>query len=183
MTGMGTTTGLMSFAEFERLPDDEQGYTLELLDRELIRMPPPKLPHTKIERRLHNLLTVTLARLQDQGQASDLGVVYTEAGYHLRDSYLIPDVSVTHAAQTEGDYLEGAPAIAIEVISESNRVETMQRKIVRYFEHGAREVWVFHPTIRLVTVHYGERSIEVRDTLTTALFPGLAINLAEIFAA
>jgi Uma2 family endonuclease len=183
MTGMGTTTGLMSFAEFERLPDDEQGYKLELLDGELIRMPPPKLPHTEIERRLHNLLTATLARLHDQGQASDLGVVYTEAGYHLRDSYLIPDVSVTHAGRAKGDYLEGAPAIAIEVISASNRVETMQRKILRYFEHGAREVWVFHPTIQLVTVHYGDHSVEVRDTLTTALFPGLAINLAEIFAA
>lgn len=41
-------------------------------------------------------------------------------GYRLADSWVQPDVSVTNEGQTVGKYLEGAPAIAIEVVSPSN---------------------------------------------------------------
>jgi Uma2 family endonuclease len=182
MTGMGTTTGLMTFAEFERLPEHEEPYKLELLDGELIRMPPAKLRHMKVAIKLNRLLDRDLDRLHRLGQCSDLGAVYIETGFRLGGHFLIPDVSVTHAGQAQGDYLEGAPALAIEVISESNTVKAMHRKVLAYFEHGAREVWVFHPSTRSVTVHFGEKSIEVRGILTSALFPDLAIDLAEIFA-
>jgi len=37
MNAMGTTTNLMTFEQFERLPDEP--HKLELIDGELIRMP------------------------------------------------------------------------------------------------------------------------------------------------
>src|ERR1019366_2578743 len=50
---MGTTT-LLSFEEFERLPD-EPG-KLELLDGELIQLPPAKRKHVDIAHRIYDLL-------------------------------------------------------------------------------------------------------------------------------
>jgi Uma2 family endonuclease len=177
MRHMGATTGLMSFAEFERLPDHEQGWKLELLDGELIRRPPPFTPHMRIARRLFLLLTSAVG--------PNVGEVFFETGYRLGQNWVVPDVSVTHSGQVEveGKYLPGAPALAIEVVSESNSFQQMHLKVLRYFEYGAREVWVFDPGTRSVAVHYGDHSLEIRDTLTTALFPGLSIHLAEVFAA
>ena len=44
---------------------------------------------------------------------------------------------LTHAGQREDDYLEGAPAFAIEVISKANTAEMMQRKVKLYLENGS----------------------------------------------
>ena len=51
---MGTTT-ILSFEEFERLPD-EPG-KVELLDGELIQLPPAKRKHMELVRRIMILLT------------------------------------------------------------------------------------------------------------------------------
>ena len=58
----------------------------------------------------------------------------------------------------------------------------MHCKIRRYIEHGAREVWEFY---RHAIRDRPPRRSRHRNhgTLTTDLFPGLSINLAEIFAA
>jgi hypothetical protein len=46
-------------------------------------------------------------------------------GINFRASITCPDVRVTHAAQAHGRYLNDAPAIAVEVISESNTTREM----------------------------------------------------------
>lgn len=181
MTGMGTTTGLLTFEEFERLPEHDEPGKLELLDGELIRMPPAFFSHMDIAMRLYDLLKVEVARLHSQGLALNLGRVAIETGYHLGASFLIPDVSIIHTGQKIDRYPEGAPALAIEVISKSNTVEEMHGKIACYFANGAKEVWVFHPRTSTATVYFGDRSVEMRGALTSELFPGLSIQLAEIF--
>jgi Uma2 family endonuclease len=51
MNAMGTITTLVTFEEFERLPD-EPG-KLELMNGELIRMPPAETRHVRIALRLY----------------------------------------------------------------------------------------------------------------------------------
>ena len=69
MTGMGATnTGLMTFEEFERLPDHEESLKLELLDGELIRMPPPGRMHMEVAHYfLHVLYAEIRAAFQRRG--------------------------------------------------------------------------------------------------------------------
>src|SRR5476649_2436197 len=140
---MGTTTNLMTFEQFERLPDEP--HKLELMDGELIRMPPAITRHMRIVMRVYKILDAALGMLQGKGQARDLGEVFVETGYLIGANWLIPDVSITHARQTENKYLEGAPALAVEVISKANTAEMMQRKIQLYMQNGAREAWLFYP--------------------------------------
>jgi Uma2 family endonuclease len=179
MNAMGTPTTLMTFEQFERLPDEP--HKLELIDGELIRMPPAITRHMRITMRLYNILYGALGTLHGQGQARDLGEVFHETGYLIGANWLIPDLSITHAGQTENKYLEGAPALAVEVISKANTAEMMQRKVRLYMEGGAREAWLFYPRAASVIVYRGRKATEVEGKLTSELLPGLSIDLSEVY--
>ncbi len=184
MDAMGTTTTTttaMTFEQFEQLPDEPN--KLELIDGELIRMPPAFTQHMRISQRIWRTLEHALLDLQAQGRASELGEVCHEFGYRVGPHWLIPDVSITHAGQAEDKYLEGAPALAVEVISRRNTAKIMQRKVTLYMKYGGREAWLFYPRTRLVTIHRGRTAVEMEGTLTSELLPGVAIDLAEIFGA
>ncbi len=107
MDAMGTTSTSMTFEQFEQLPDEPN--KLELIDGELIRMPPAFIQHMRITLRLFRTLERALLDLQAQGHARELGEVFCETGYRVGPNWLIPDVSITHAGQAEDKYLEGAP--------------------------------------------------------------------------
>ena len=118
-----------------------------------------------------------------------MGEVYIEAGFKLGDRHWVqPDVSFVSTGQDRASdpegYFDGAPRLAIEVISEANTAESVDRKIARYFEYGCEEVWVFYPKTRRTWMYRlnNPAAIEHRDLLTSELFPGWALNLAEVFA-
>jgi Uma2 family endonuclease len=157
-------TTLLTFAEFERLPDSPG--KRELLDGAIIEMPPPKLRHSKIQKRIE-------VRLTPYALARRLGEVYTEAGFKLGERHWVqPDVSLVSpeqdAASDPEGYFEGAPRLAIEVISEANTAESVDRKIEKYFAYGGEEVWVFYPKTRRVWVYRRNEpaAIEHKQLLT-----------------
>src|SRR5450432_4179512 len=167
---MGTTTSLLTFEEFERLPDVEAG-KLEFLDGEPFHLPPAIRKHTEIVKRLYKILMQTSLEAQ----------TYTEMGYKMgRTAWLQPDVSIAHAGQPSGKYFEGAPLLAVEVISESNTAEFMDRKVKRYLANGGVEVWVVYPKTQCVWVFREGHVQEFRGTLKSEIIPDLAINLTEL---
>lgn len=81
--------------------------------------------------------------------------------------------------------MEGAPDLAVEVLSPSDDPVDVQQKVRDYLEAGARLVWVVAPSARAVTVYRADGSarllregeaLEGEDVL-----PGLHIPLAELF--
>ena len=86
MNVMGTITTLVTFEEFERLPDEPS--KLELMDGELIRMPPAETRHMRIALRLYKILEDTLRMLHGQGHARDLGEVFIETGYRIGSNWV-----------------------------------------------------------------------------------------------
>jgi Uma2 family endonuclease len=180
---MATTseTLLLSFEEFERLQD--QPGKQELLEGELIEMPVPEAKHGRSSKRVFKALDDALVDAQSRGEAMDLGEAFFEMGYRLGErSWAIPDVSITHAGQSEGKYMEGAPAIAIEIVSPSNRADALDAKTELYFQHGAREVWHLYPKTRHFVIHVGGAS-QVRvepEAVTTPLLPGFSLSLKAI---
>jgi Uma2 family endonuclease len=174
---MGATTSLLTFAEFEQLPD-EPG-KLELLDGELISLPPSKTRNMRIAELLFKILDQALGRA---GVSPRLGQVHMEFGYKIGGTtWLQPDVSIEFAGQTENDYLEGPPALAVEVISESNRPDQMDRKVKKYLANGALEVWVAYPKTQCVWVFRQGYAKEFCGELRSELFPGLTIDLVRLF--
>jgi Uma2 family endonuclease len=182
MVSMGTVKTLLTFDEFEQLPD--QPGKQELVRGELIEMPPADLKHNRISHRIYDRLKTGIKEAHARGEARDLGEAFIEMGYLLPgECWLQPDVSVTYAGQAEGKYFEGAPAIAIEVISPSNTAEQIDAKAELYFQFGAREVWRSFPKTKhvMIQVPGSARVIGEGSVITTPLLPGLALNVKEVF--
>ncbi len=175
---MATRT-LLTFEQFEKYPDD--GHKHELLRGEHIILPPPKFDHSQIQ---HKLLYVLGAYMRQRR----LGDVMMEVGFRLSpDTCLQPDVSFVRTSQIEQPrprgYLEGSPALAIEVASEANTAAQLDLKMELYFAHGAEEVWVVYPQTRRVRAHFPDGHSETLATeLRSALFPGWSAPLSVIFA-
>ena len=182
---MPTAVELVTFEDLERLPE-EPGKT-ELLDGELIQMPPAKRRHNKVAKRLFLRLFQLIESLSAHGADLGLGEVEIEMGYKLGrnpDSWLIPDVSITHRDQPGDDYYEGAPLIAIEVISESNTAAKIDRKIEKYLANGGEEVWVVYGGTRRVLTHFaGRDEVEIgrAHIRSRALAEVSGIPLSEIW--
>ena len=171
----------MTFEQFEQLPDEPN--KLELIDGEVIRMPPAFTQHMRISLFLFETLKGVLRGLQAQGKARELGEVFHAFGYQVGPHWLVPDVSITHAGQPEAKYLQGAPALAVEVISRRNTAEMMQRKVTLYMEYGGVEAWLWYPRSRVVMLHRGKTAVQIEGSLTSELLPGVSIDLAEVFDA
>src|SRR5205809_2258391 len=96
--GVTTTTPLMTFEEFERLPNTIG--KRELLEGEPIELPVPEFSHSTNAEELFIRLRTELKAAHARGEATDLGAAHVEAGYRLSSrSFVRPDVSITHSEQ------------------------------------------------------------------------------------
>jgi len=106
--------------EFLALPDTPG--KRELLDGELITLPPAKRSHMQMAKRF--------ARLLETGVDADR--VWIEMSYKVR-GWLQPDVSVSWPEQdTENDWFKVAPMLAIEVVSRGNTAEEIDEAALAY---------------------------------------------------
>jgi len=179
---MGTKT-LLTLEQFLRLPDD--GMQHELNRGELVTMPPPNLRHARIANRIAQALA-------DYVKGKRMGEVLVEAGYNLRggESPIVrqPDVSFVRATrirQADQDgWIEGAPELAVEVVSPANTAQDLEDKIEQYLAFGAQSVWVIYPKQRRMRVYRlgGEQTVldDTSDITEPELFPGLSIPVREI---
>jgi Uma2 family endonuclease len=103
----------------------------------------------------------------------------------------IPDVSfialarLPHGRVPEG-YIDGAPDLAVEIVSPSDRAEDVYGKVREYLEAGTRLVWVVWPRYRAITAYTQDgqiRELRAGDELGgDDVLPGFRVPVAEIFA-
>jgi len=143
---------------------------------------------------LHGWIAVRLAgRLADHVERLGLGSVLVEAGYLLQrgpDTVRGPDISFLSAARLPPErlpehFIPGAPDLAIEILSPSDRWSEVEEKITDYFGAGARLVWVVDPGERRVIVRYPDRPPRIIPTGGAVegeeVVPGFALPLTELF--
>lgn len=82
-------------------------------------------------------------------------------------------------------FIEGAPDLAVEVLSPGENPLDVQQKVRDWLEGGARLVWVVAPQARTVTVYRPDgtaRLLMEEEVLEgEQVLPGLAIPLGQIF--
>ena len=82
------------------------------------------------------------------------------------------------------DVIEGAPDLAVEVLSPSNTVSDMKLKTRQLLDAGAKQVWIVDPELREVDVYTRAGSANYRegDTLLAGdALPGFEIAISDIF--
>jgi Uma2 family endonuclease len=174
----------ISIEEYVRIPDD--GYPTELVRGRLVREPQPGYIHARLQVEIAYRLKSFIERhALDLDCVGPVGVITEEHPDTVRG----PDVVVvrrSHAAALgRADFLQGGPALAVEVLSPSNRVGEMAEKVREYLAAGAALVWVIDPRKRTVVVQRGpsERSTLVDDDVLDGgdVLPGLRISLRDLF--
>lgn len=142
------TGTLMTAEDLFRMPDD--GWRYELVRGELIRMSPSGSRSSIVSIRIGTRF-VTFVEQHGLGICGD-----ADWGFRLAsdpDIVRAPDVGFVSAARipSEGippDFWPGAPDLAIEVLSPSDRFTDLLVKVQEYLSAGTRLVWVVDPEAR-----------------------------------
>jgi Uma2 family endonuclease len=179
----------LTVSEFLRIPDD--GKRHELIDGVHYVSPSPSLWHQVLLGRLYLAIGNFLVAHSEIGRAflSRLDVVMSE--YDVVE----PDLLFVAADQlnilTEAN-VQGAPALAIEILSPSTRKRDEGIKRRLFAEKGVREYWIVDPKASRVTVfrrasdgsfpRVSELEATAADTLTTSLLPGFSLSIKQLFA-
>ncbi len=194
----------ISVAQFMALPDD--GNRHELVRGEVRVMPPSKGDHGFVEVALLAALdrylydrALALGWQPRQGIGARnalVGRIGGELGLHFAvpddpdmvrgaDGVYIPPEQLARVVWNGEDYFPAVPALAIEVISPTDRASAVNEKVQDYLAGGAQRVWCVYPEHRAVHIHDNHAATRVvrdDDLLTDALLPGFELPLNLIFA-
>jgi Uma2 family endonuclease len=146
--------------EFLALPEEE-GITLELIDGELKERPmttrSPK--HSKTLAKVSAALDIWLDGHPELGGDVVVGDVRCRLSQEPETIVGIDAAwfSSEVAARLEQDdrFYDGAPIVAVEVLSPTDTHEDVTQKILRYLEAGTKQVWIADPDLQTVTIHRG----------------------------
>lgn len=165
--------------EFLHLPDDGRKY--ELVDGE-VKEAPAGVKHDVIALRLGAKL------LACAGEKAY--VAGSQAGFRMVSGNLrSPDVSVILKESLPGGQLpegfgERAPDLAIEVVSPTEDLPDLLRKVAEYFASGARQVWLLFPEKQEVMVYRSPFDMQVfhaEDELTGGeILPEFQAKVSEL---
>ncbi|MGH2353054.1 MAG: Uma2 family endonuclease [Chloroflexota bacterium] len=181
-----TTKTLLTADEFYALPSSEGKQ--ELVRGEVIEMAPPGGGHGYVQLGLG-------VRMRLHADHTKQGFVVTEVGFRLAtgpDLVRAPDVAFVAAARfPEGrlpeTYIDGAPDIAVEVVSPSDTFAEVEEKVQEYLDAGARLVWVAQSRAKAVRVYTPDgtsRTLRGDDVLSgDEVMPGFEVRVAELFSA
>jgi Uma2 family endonuclease len=178
---MATKT-LLSVEQFDQLPITE-GILYELNEGELATVTEP-MPR-------HNWVRDTVARLMGNFvEERKLGRVFLETGYQLTpDTVRIPDISFLPEGRVReidlDTRIQGAPALAVEVVSPTDLAEDLTQKVKQYLAGGVKAVWVFYPKTHEVQVFRADGSFlvchEPEMLEEPDVLPGFSMDLKAVF--
>ena len=179
--GMATKT-LLTVEDFMRLPESvgTRDVRYELVEGVLVTLPLEMLVHNLVR---DNVLAALLEYVDGKKRGTVIGM---QACQLFGSTVRTPDVAFFRAGRTLPlDRLpEGAPDLAIEVISPSNTPCEIDQRVSDYFAAGCKRVWLVYPEHREVYIH-GLAGVSRRrgdDLLEDAeLLPGFSVRVADLF--
>ena len=176
---------LVTADQLLELPDD--GRRRELVAGVVISEPPASFGHGGVAAEVFRRL-IEFVRRENLGR-----VVSTETGFLLArdpDTVRAPDVafvahsSMERAGQIEG-FFPGAPDLAVEVLSPTERPADVHAKVGDYLAAGTRLVWIIDPTRRQMRVHRSLLRPSILDETAMLdgeeVLPGFRVRVASLF--
>jgi Uma2 family endonuclease len=174
-----------TYRDYAALPDDGKRY--ELYEGELVEMPSPTLRH---QRAIGNLYTI----LRDHVTRHGLGEVLLAPFDVILSDITVFQPDILYVDRSRGSVLaehgvEGAPTLAIEVLSPSTAARDRGRKRALYARHGVSYLWLVDPVAGAIDAYLLEGndyrlSARVAGEVTARLPPFLDLLLspASLFA-
>jgi len=181
---MGAAKTVLTAQEFDNYPFEEDK-RYELDEGELIEMTRPTYKHNRVLKKL-------IVEMDLYFRKNQIGeVLISENLYALSpNTRRAPDAAVIlgdrHEELKNAKVIPIIPEIAAEVLSPTETPRTIHRKLKQYFAAGVKEVWLIDPDVREIEIWKGpslpDPVLTSGDVLASALLPGFALPLEELFA-
>jgi Uma2 family endonuclease len=175
----------MTAEQLFALPSDGQKH--ELIAGELIVMSPAGSEHGIV---IGNITAFIAPHVVEK----KLGRIFgAESGFLIRrnpDTVRAPDVAFVTRERLERlgvprSYWPGAPDLAVEVVSPSDRTDEVEEKVKVWLAAGCQEVWVASPMLRTVTLYRSLTEIELfvstQSIDSSRVLPELRLAVADVF--
>jgi Uma2 family endonuclease len=183
MAAVETNEKVLTAEEFFNFPSSEGKQ--ELVRGRVIEMAPAGGGHGRAQIRFGS-------RMEPHVEQSGQGYVVSEVGFILDrspDVVRAPDVAFVardrFPAGVPDTFIEGAPDLAVEVVSPGDTHTAVMEKVGEYLDAGTRLVWVASPRMRTVVVHRSDGSsqtLRADDVLSGEdVMPGFEVRVAELF--
>ena len=183
---MVTTTRLMTAEELLDMPDD--GFRYELIRGRLRKRLPAGQTHGEYASNIGlSLGGHAKARRLGKSYIADTGFILETDPDHVRapDYAFISSDRLREIGESEG-FAQGAPDIAVEVISPNDRYTEVEEKVADWLNAGCRAVIVVNPRRRTVNLHRSHTNMTTlaeSDTLELDdIVPDWRMPVEDIFA-
>jgi Uma2 family endonuclease len=181
---MAATT-LLTSDQFLALPEefDQNGnvVTQELINGEVVTLPHAAKRHDTIRSNILEILFVYLRANRNLGLKAYPDTEFIVSGH---DTF-IPDASIIAIGRLADHhkYIQGAPELAIEVVSPSESAAYLRIKTEAYLANGSHSVWIVFPEVRSVMVYTPDsvREFKGDQSITDRLLPGFSSPVAAFF--
>jgi Uma2 family endonuclease len=179
MIFMAIATGI-TIEEFESLPD-ALARNHELVNGELVDVSGNTGYHNRLRDRLIKMLSPLV-------EGPNLGMMISEQEFDFNGNAHGPDVALIGAAKVHlfdpnRRVQLFVPDLAIEIVSQNDKFQSVMGKAALYRKCGTREVWVLAPGTRQAFGLIEDRQVFLSDDqkFEPTLIPGFAIRLADLF--
>ena len=182
---MATTTKRITAEDLWNMGNQQRR---ELVRGEIRTMAPSGFDHGAIIDNPHVLLSLHV-RTHKLGK-----VLGAETGFKLAknpDTVRGADVAFIAAARLPSTgrpigFWDGAPDLAVEVISPTDTASEVKEKVADYLNAGARLVWIVNPKRKTITIHKPNMDpVVLRETQTLDggdVVAGFKCAVADVFA-
>jgi Uma2 family endonuclease len=180
---MATTSKILTYEEWLALPEVEG--VEEVVNGEIVKMPPNKVIHADTVENLADLLKALVDRRTVQVRVSTFGLVIRREPLSTR----VPDIAVfirSNVVEKDG-YIHSAPELVVEVLSPANTRSERAGKLRDYEILGVPEVWVVSPEAQTVEVlllqdgHLVTTTLLRQGQLKPTRFPDASVDIAAIW--
>ena len=181
---MARTNALLTYRDYAALPDDGRRY--EIHDGIPSVTPAPGTAHQRISLALCVALHLHVT-------ARGLGEVFSAPTDVILSDTSIVQPDILFIARDRRDVIsargiEGAPTLAVEIVSPHSRAIDRQRKLDLYARHGVPHYWIVDPETRTVESYVlvaGRYSVDARaagaQTFRSEPLPDLEVNLPTLW--
>ena len=173
-----------TYEDLRQMPDDGKRY--EIVEGELVVTPAPKWAHQQVVFKLAEVLAEAVRRGYGKAAFAPTDVVLDD------ENVVEPDllfISRERLGIVTEENVRGAPDLVVEVLSERTRERDLGAKLRLYARFGVRFYWVVDPeagtvrTFELARGGYAEAAVlRAGETLSCALFAGVTVDVAAVFA-
>lgn len=174
-----------TYDDLALFPDDH--LRRELIDGELIVTPSPRLRHQAVAAEILYALMTWVRQHGGKVYPAPVDVRFADHTVLIADVLFVRE---EHRDRLQERFVAGAPDVAVEVSSPSNRHLELMRKRSVYERFGVAEYWYVDLEVDRVEVHrlldgvYPAPTVLQRgDVLTSPELPGFALPVSDLLGA